>query len=94
MLIVLGAILAVCGVSCGFLISYQLWQLQFEVNERLSPDQKLEPAVWTLSAHEKLRYFQKKLLPQSSRLKRSRQYAIGGWVLLVAGVGLLLSAIN
>jgi len=94
MLIVLGAILAACGVIFAFLSSYQLWQLQFEVNERLPHDQRLEPAVWTYFSHQKLRELQRKLLPQSSRLKCSRLYAIVGCCLFFAGVGVLLATLR
>src|SRR5579864_6017032 len=94
MLIALGAILAVCGVSCGFLSSYQLWQLQFEVNEHLPPEQRFEPLFWTFRTHRKLRELKSQHLPNSSRLTRSIQFGMGGCCFFFCGVALLLAGLR
>jgi hypothetical protein len=89
---ILGAILIACGTAFLFMANYQIWQLQFELNEYLREDQKFEPLFWHFGTHQKLRQLQKQMLPTSSRLKRSWRFAIPGGCLFCSGVIVLLTS--
>ena len=91
---IVGALLMVGGVICFFMSSYQLWELQFEVNERLPQDQQLEPVFWSFGTRRKLRELQKQVLPKSSRVRRSVRFAVGGFCSFFPGVALFLANLH
>jgi len=91
---ILGVLLMAAGVICLVLSSYQYWELQFEVNERLPQGQKFEPLFWTLGTRRKFRELRKQVLPSSPRPKRSLRFAIAGFCLLFPGVAVLLVSLK
>ena len=89
MRLIFGVALIAGGVICLFLANYQHWELQFEVNDRLPSDQKLEPVFWTPMTRVKFRQLQKRVLPNSPRPRRAWCFALAGFCLLFLGVAIL-----
>jgi len=86
---ILGVILMAAGVICVFLANYQYWELQFEVNDRLPSDQKVEPMFWTPVTDMKFRQLHKRILPDSARPRRAWRFAVAGFCLFFSGVAIL-----
>jgi hypothetical protein len=95
LLIEIGTVLLVGSLVCVMLASNQYWQLQFELNERLPEGEKFEPGSWQwLNAGKwsHLRELQRRVLPDSSRPRRGRQFALSAISLLVCSIVLFLLA--
>jgi hypothetical protein len=95
LLIEIGTVLLVASLVCVFLASNQYWQLQFELNDRLPQGEKFEPISWlslTTGNRSRFRELQQRLLPDSPRPRRGRQFALSGIGLLVCSIVLFLLA--
>jgi hypothetical protein len=89
LLIAIGTLLLVASLICVILASNQYWQLQFELNDRLPEGEKFEPRSWlslTTGRWSGFRELQRRLLPNSPRPRRGRQFALSGIALLVCSI--------
>jgi hypothetical protein len=82
------------GVICGFLSTYETWELRFELNDQLPPDQKFEPLFWSLSNRLQFRQLQKRVLPNSPRPRRAWHFGLAGFFLFFSGVALVTAALR
>jgi hypothetical protein len=95
LLIEIGTVLLVGSLVCVILASNQYWQMQFELNELLPEGEKFEPRSWlslTTGKWSRLRQLQRRVLPDSPRPRRGRQFALSGIGLLVCSLVLFLLA--
>src|SRR6516165_6690865 len=89
LLIATGTLLHVGSLVCVILASNQYWQLQFELNERLPEDEKLEPRSWLswpTGSWSRFRELQRRVLPDSPRPRRALHLALSGLGLLVTSI--------
>ena len=89
LLIATGTLLLVGSLVCVILASNQYWQLQFELNERLPEDEKFEPRSWLswpTGSWSRFRELQRRVLPDSPRPRRGRQFALSGIGLFVCSI--------
>jgi len=93
LLIEIGTILLVASLICVVIASNQYWQLQFELNERLPEGEKFEPMSWlslNTGTWSRFRELQRRVLPDSPRPRRGRQFAVSGIALLLCSIVLFL----
>jgi len=84
--IVVGVVFFVLGQISFFLATYELMELQHEVNARLPLGEKLEPIFWSILARGKLRALQS-VLPNSPK-KGEALY--DGWCRLLCSCDLCI----
>jgi hypothetical protein len=84
--IVIGVVLFVSAQISAFLATYELMELQHEVNERLPADERFEPLFWSFATRRKLRMLQRSVLPNSPRVRRARLFTVIGTALFVLAV--------
>jgi hypothetical protein len=88
--VVIGATLMAAGIGYLVASNLQLLELQSEVNAALPQADKFEPLFWSYFRIMQLRRLQRKLLPQNSRIEKSKRFAIIGFTILCTGLLLLL----
>jgi hypothetical protein len=89
LLIATGTLLLVASLLCVVLASNQYWQLQFDINDRLPEGEKFEPRSWLswpTGSWSRFRDLQRRVLPDSPRLRRWRRFALSGVALLVCAI--------
>ena len=89
LLIAIGTILLIGALVCFILSSDQYWQLQFELNARLPEGEKFEPRSWLswpTGRWSRFRELQRRVLPDSPRLRRALQFAVSGLALFVSSI--------
>jgi len=89
LLIAIGTLLLVASLLCVFLASNQYWQLQFDINDRLPEGEKFKPASWLsfpTGSWSRFKELQRRVLPDSPRLRRGRRFAWSGLALLVCSI--------
>jgi len=91
MVIVIGVVLAATGIICIMLANRQYWELQSEINERLSEGKKFEPIFWTPIKWLKFRELREQVLPESPRPRRAAILAVTGFCCFFSGVFLAFS---
>jgi hypothetical protein len=95
LLIAIGTLLLVASLVCVFLASNQYWQLQFELNDRLPESEKFKPGSWLsfpTGSWSRFKELQRRVLPDSPRLRRGRLFALIGIALLVCAIVIFLLA--
>ncbi len=88
-LIAIGTVLLVGALVCLILASDQYWQLQFELNDRLPEGEKFEPRswlAWPAGRWSRFRELQRRVLPDSPRIRRALQFALSGVALFVCSI--------
>jgi len=91
--IAIGTILLIGSLVCVILASNQYWQLQFDLNDHLPEGEKFEPRSWlslTTGRWSSYRELQRRVLPDSPRPRRGRQFALSGIALLLCSIVLFL----
>jgi hypothetical protein len=87
--IVIGAVLFVSAQISWFLATYELMELQHEVNERLPAAEQFEPMFWSFVTRQKFRALQRNILPNSPRPRRARLFTVIGSAFFVLAIGVL-----
>ena len=91
--IAIGTILLIGSLVCVILASNQYWQLQFDLNDHLPEGEKFEPRSWLswpTGSWSRFRELQRRVLPDSPRPRRGRQFALSGIALLLCSIVLFL----
>ena len=92
LLIAIGTILLVGSLVCLILASDQYWQLQFELTDRLPESEKFEPRSWLswpAGRWSRFRELQRRVLPNSPRLRRALQFGLSGLGLFLCSIVIL-----
>jgi hypothetical protein len=92
--IVVGVVFFVLGQISFFLATYELMELQHEVNARLPLGEKFEPIFWSILTRGELRALQGSVLPNSPRIRRARLFTTGGAVFFVLAASVLYTTLR
>jgi hypothetical protein len=92
--IVIGAVLMATGIGHLIASSFQLIELQSEVNEQLPRHEKFEPLFWSFFRLMRLGRLQQDVLPKSRRPRSAVRFEIIGFSLFFLGIALLLYGIK
>jgi len=92
-IIAIGFLLFVTSIVFHFLALHQSIELQDELNKLLPEGEKFEPMFWYFGTHEKFKELHHRMLPDSARPRKARNFSVIAILLFLSSVTTFLVSV-